>query len=111
MLKAFACRYVHCTLGHSSFAIFSKSIFKIIAQGANDTLFYAEFRTVFLFSVNFPVLGGFRFEILKKSKGGPFGEKKYEKNAIFCYIANTTIFIFCPEVTRDRFGGQNLAKN
>jgi len=60
---------VHCTLGHSSFAIFSKSIFKIIAQGENDTLFYTEFRTVFLFSVKFPILGGFRFEILKNQRG------------------------------------------
>ena len=54
-----------CTLGWSTYAIFSKSLFKIIAQGANDTLFYAEFRTVFLFSLNFAILGGFRFEILK----------------------------------------------
>ena len=62
-------------LGYSTFAIFSKSIFKIIAQGANDTLFYAEFRTVFLFSVNFPILGGFRFEILKNQRGDPLVKK------------------------------------
>ena len=29
----------------------NKTIFKTMAQGANDRLFYAEFRTVFLFSV------------------------------------------------------------
>jgi len=36
-------------------ALFFKTIIKIIAQGANDTLFFAEFRTVFLSSVNFPI--------------------------------------------------------
>ena len=64
-----------CTLGHSSFVIFSKSIFKIIAQGANDTLFYTEFRTVFLFSGKFPILGGFRFGILKYQRGDPMVKK------------------------------------
>ena len=68
-----------CTLGHSSFAIFTKYVFKIIAQGANDTLFYTEFRTVFLFSVKLPILGRFRFEILKNQRGGPFGEKNMKK--------------------------------
>ena len=57
-----------CTLGHSSFAIFSKSIFKIIAQGANDTLFYAEFRTVFVFSVCSIDIGAFRFEVMVANK-------------------------------------------
>ena len=51
------------------------SIPKIIAQGANDTLSYAEFRTVFLFSVKFPILGGFRFEILKNQRGDPLVKK------------------------------------
>ena len=46
---------------------------------ANDTIFYTEFRTVFHYSVKFPILGGFRFEILKNQKGGPFGEKKMKK--------------------------------
>ena len=48
-----------CTIGHPNFDHFlknsrelrsNKAIFKIMAQGANDRLFYAEFRTVFLFS-------------------------------------------------------------
>ena len=68
-----------CTIGHSSFAIFSKSLFKIIAQGANDTLFYTEFRTVFLFSVKFPILGGFRFGILKNQRGDPSMKKILKK--------------------------------
>ena len=72
--------YIHtCTLGWSTFAIFSKSIFKIIAQGANDTLFYAEFRTVFLFSLNFSISGAFRFEILKNQRGDPLVKKIWKK--------------------------------
>ena len=51
------------------------SIPKIIAQGANDTLSSAEFRTVFLFSVKFPIFGAFRFEILKNQRGDPLVKK------------------------------------
>ena len=65
-------------------------IFEIIAQGANDTLFYAEFRTVFLFSVNFPILGGFRFEILKNQRGGLFGEKNMKKIDFYVWYLKRT---------------------
>ena len=76
-----------CTLGQFNFDHFlvnnlehyelrgNKPIFKIMAQGAYDRLFYAEFRTVFLFSVNFPILGAFRFEILKNQRGDPLVKK------------------------------------
>ena len=72
--------------------LFFKTIIKIIAQGANDTLFYTEFRTVFLFSVKFPILGGFRFEILKNQRGGLFGEKNMKKIDFYVrYLKRTAL--------------------
>ena len=48
--------------------LFFKTIIKIIAQGANDTLFYAEFRTVFVFYVCSIDIGAFRFEVMVDNK-------------------------------------------
>ena len=42
----------------------NKTIFKIMAQGANDELFYAELRAVFLFSVCILDVLSFRFEAM-----------------------------------------------
>ena len=69
---------VVCTLGWSTFAIFSKSIFKIIAQGANDTLFYAELRTVLISSVCSIDIGAFRFEVMVANKP-IFSNTKFKK--------------------------------
>ena len=69
----------HVHSGDQGLANFFTTINKIIAQEANDTLFFAEFRTVFLFSVNFPILGGFRFEILKNQRRDPLVKKNEKK--------------------------------
>ena len=58
--------------------LFFKTIIKIIAQGANDTLFYAEFRTVFVFSVCSIDIGAFRFEVMVANKP-IFSNSKFKK--------------------------------
>ena len=62
------------------------SIPKIIAQGANDTLFYAEFRTVLISSVCSIDIGAFRFEVMVANKP-IFSNTKFKK----VYLSNKNV--------------------
>ena len=79
------------TLGHANYDHFFQTIFKIITQGANDTLFYTEFRTVFLFSVCILVFLSFRFEILKNQRGDPWVKKMKKLDFHVWYIKRTAL--------------------
>ena len=82
-----SCMYnLHCTLGWSRFGTFFKNNNWNYCSGGKWYTILCWIQNSFPFFCKLPHFGSIPFWNSEKSKGGPFGEKKYEKNRFSCLI-------------------------